>query len=119
MRVITRKKLIQLGATSYQAKLVTKNLKVVRKEGRSNLYSASEVLSGCAALLNNKRVKKTTRDAISELFEKIDEIYDYLKKEEITQAQANESIKELLIEAAKYQSTPTVVSLDTWRKARA
>lgn len=67
MKTVTRKQLVELGASPYQAQLVTKSLTPIRKQGRANIYELFAVSDRCKALLENSRLKATTRTAIQSL----------------------------------------------------
>lgn len=67
MKTITRKQLVELGASKYQAELVTKSLTPVRKQGSANVYELFAVSESCRGLLENKRLKEATRNAIQSL----------------------------------------------------
>jgi hypothetical protein len=64
MKTVTRKQLISLGASQYQADLMTKSLTLVCKQGRSNVYNLFAVSDRIRILLDNPRLKSATRDAI-------------------------------------------------------
>ncbi|MEP1079575.1 hypothetical protein NDI52_29640 [Leptolyngbya sp. PL-A3] len=67
MKTITRKQLIEFGASKYQAELVTKSLAPLRKQGSANVYDLFMVSDRCKELLENKRLKESTRNAIKSL----------------------------------------------------
>jgi hypothetical protein len=67
MKTVTRKQLIGLGASKYQADLITKSLTPVCKQGRSKVYDLFSVSDRIRMLLDNPRLKSTTRDAIQAL----------------------------------------------------
>lgn len=67
MKTVTRKQLIEMGATKYQAELVTKALTPIRKQGSTNVYDLFAVSDRCKGLIENKRAKATTRNAIQSL----------------------------------------------------
>lgn len=67
MKTVTRKQLVELGASPYQSQLVTKLVTPVRKQGRANIYELFAVSDRCKALLENSRLKVTTRTAIQSL----------------------------------------------------
>lgn len=64
---ITRHQLMGFGATQHQATELTKALAPVGKQGRSNLYSLSEVMEAITTRLNNKRIRSSTRAALEKL----------------------------------------------------
>ncbi|MBD2068911.1 hypothetical protein H6F93_15510 [Leptolyngbya sp. FACHB-671] len=67
MKTITRKQLVDLGASKYQAELVTKSLTPLRKQGRANVYDLFAASDRCKELIENKRLKEATRNAIQSL----------------------------------------------------
>lgn len=67
MKTVTRKQLVELGASKYQAELVTKPLSPIRKQRSANVYDLFAVSDRCKDLLENKRLKETTRQAIQSL----------------------------------------------------
>lgn len=122
MKAITRKKLMELGATSYQATMVTKDVKVVRKLKRQNVYSSVDVLRSCDSLSSNEKLRAATRAALENLLTELLSIESYLKDIEYTQEElsqwinsAQSQINPLVIKA----TTENVVSFDKWKKARA
>jgi hypothetical protein len=64
---ITRYQLMGFGATKHQATELTKALTPVSKQGRSNLYSLTEMGEAIASRLNNCRIRKATRTALEQL----------------------------------------------------
>lgn len=64
MKTVTRRQLQELGASKYQADLITKSLIPVRQQGRAKVYDLFAVSDRIRALLENKRIKITTRDAL-------------------------------------------------------
>lgn len=67
MKTVTRKQLVELGASKYQADLVTRTLTPLRKQGSTNVYDLFAVSDRCKDLLENKRLKEATRTAIQSL----------------------------------------------------
>ncbi|MBM0744283.1 hypothetical protein JOY44_22165 [Phormidium sp. CLA17] len=67
MKTVTRKQLVELGASKYQANLVTKPLIPLRKQGSANVYDLFAVSDRCKDLLENKRLKEATCTAIQSL----------------------------------------------------
>lgn len=67
MKTVTRKQLVELGASKYQAELVTKPLAPLRKQKSANVYDLFAVSDRCKDLLENKRLKEATRHAIQSL----------------------------------------------------
>lgn len=67
MKTVTRKQLIGLGASKYQAELVTKPLTPIRKQGSANVYDLFAVSDRCKEVIETKRVKVATRTAIESL----------------------------------------------------
>lgn len=64
MKTVTKRQLIDLGATKYQADLMTKSLAPLCKQGRSNIYDLFAVSDRIRVLLDSPRLKSATRDAI-------------------------------------------------------
>jgi uncharacterized protein YqgV (UPF0045/DUF77 family) len=71
---ITRHQLMGFGATKHQATELTKALAPVGKQDRSNLYSLSDVLQAITTRLDNKRVRTSTRTALTQLQSDLDEL---------------------------------------------
>lgn len=67
MKTVTRKQLIELGASKYQAELVTKPLTPIRKQASANVYDLFAVSDRCKEVIETKRVKVATRTAIESL----------------------------------------------------
>lgn len=63
LELITRKQLLELGLTNYQAQQITKNLKPVLKIKRSNNYGVQEVIIEIKKSLENNRIKTKTRES--------------------------------------------------------
>lgn len=71
MKTLTRKQLIEKGASKYQVDRITKTLQPVRQQGRTNVYDLFAVSTRCRELVENKRLRKLTRDALQALRWKI------------------------------------------------
>ena len=67
MKTITRKQLVSLGVSKYQAELVTKTLTPLRKQGSANVYDLFAVSDRCRERIENKRLKEATRTALQAL----------------------------------------------------
>lgn len=67
MKTIIRKQLIELGASKYQAELVTKTIIPIRRQGNANVYDLFAVSDRCKELTENKRLKEATRNTIQSL----------------------------------------------------
>lgn len=80
MKTVTRKQLKDLGASQYQAELMTKSLTPLCRQGRSNVYDLFAVSDHIRMLLENSRIKTTTRDALQavrwELLALVEQIQD-------------------------------------------
>ena len=60
----TRKQLIGYGATSYQAKIVTENLKPISKSNQTNIYSLGEVIGSMEEYLQRPKINKQTQQSL-------------------------------------------------------
>lgn len=67
MKTITRKQLIQLGASKYQARLVTKPLMPIKKQRNTNIYDLFIVSDRCRELIDNTHLRLATLNAIKSL----------------------------------------------------
>lgn len=67
MKTVTRKQLMGMGASSYQAELVTKTIKPVQKQGRTNIYDLFIVSDRASELMENQRLRESTRKALKAL----------------------------------------------------
>jgi hypothetical protein len=67
MKTLTRKQVIDLGASKYQAELVTKGLQPVQKQGRAYVFDLFAVSDRCRELINNGRQKASTCEALTAL----------------------------------------------------
>lgn len=67
MKTATRKQLVEMGASKYQAKIVTKTLQPVQKQGRANVYDLFAVSDRCRELMENQRLRALTRNALKTL----------------------------------------------------
>ena len=67
MKTITRKQLVELGASKYQAELVTRSLTPICKQSSANVYNLLTVSDRCKELIDNTRCKQATRNAIQSL----------------------------------------------------
>lgn len=67
MKTVTRKQLTGMGASKYLAELVTKTLKPIRQQRRANVYDLFAVSDHCRELMENKRLRLSTRDALQAL----------------------------------------------------
>lgn len=67
MKTVTRKQLMGMGASSYQAKLVTKTIKPIQKQGRTNIYDLFIVSDRASELMENQCLRESTRNALKAL----------------------------------------------------
>ncbi|QHV00395.1 hypothetical protein BWK47_09835 [Synechocystis sp. CACIAM 05] len=69
LELITRKQLLELGLTSYQAQRITKELKPISKTKRGKNYNIQEVILSINTLLENKRIQKRTRTSLKKVID--------------------------------------------------
>lgn len=91
MDLITRKQLKEgHGLSDYLATSITKGLDVVKKKGRTNLYLLTDVVYSIECKLGSKRIKTTTREALSKVLKELNipegtsvvtEVPDFLEAE--------------------------------------
>lgn len=67
MKTITRKQLVEMGASKYQTEMITKTLQSLRKQGRAYVYDLFTVSDRCRELRENVRLRESTRNAIKAL----------------------------------------------------
>lgn len=72
--LITRKDLRKLGASDYQVRQLTKNLKPIQKYGNSHLYSKLDVLSAIKKRIKSPRIHKSTLKNLQYLIGKVEAI---------------------------------------------
>ncbi len=63
----TRKQLKSYGATSYQVKIITKNLKPISKSNQTNIYSLREVITSIKEYLERPKINKNTQQSLIKL----------------------------------------------------
>lgn len=68
-KTITRKQLCSLGISQYQAKILTKSLSTVRREGRAYVYSVRDVIASIREYAERPRVLAKTRDRLEKVIE--------------------------------------------------
>jgi hypothetical protein len=61
MHIYTRKELVILGISSYQAKKLTNKIKPVAQKGRAKAYSAESIIPEIDALISTPGTRKATR----------------------------------------------------------
>ncbi len=63
----SRKQLKSYGATSYQAKIITENLKPISKFNQANIYSLREVIRSIKQYLERTKITKNTKQSLIKL----------------------------------------------------
>jgi hypothetical protein len=63
----TRQQLRGYGASSYQARVITKDIEPVGQEGRSNAYLVQAVITSIRDYLQNPRVRPRTQQALNQV----------------------------------------------------
>ena len=63
-KLTTRRQLQGYGASSYHAEVITKNLTLVAKQGRTYIYAVSDVIVSIRDYLQRPRVKPTSRQVL-------------------------------------------------------
>ena len=63
----TRKQLKSYGATSYQVKIITDNLKPISKSNQTNIYSLREVIASIKQYLERPKINKKTKQSLIQL----------------------------------------------------
>lgn len=76
LHLVTRRDLVEYGATKYQSVLVTKTVQPYLERGRKGFYYIGELTAAIGELLLNSRMKAKTRQALEVIRQKLAELRD-------------------------------------------
>lgn len=71
VEITTRNQLKGYGASSYIARVITKDTPIFKKEGQANVYKVEDVIASTRIYIQNPRIKATTTDLLQSLLQSL------------------------------------------------